>query len=356
MEDLSRHAGGVKTHIVGFDAETGLGLELANGGYDPEYIDAFHRHYAPINVWAPGFMALPVGVATDADEMCRFDDLRHSTFYHEWVRPQGDIVRGGGAVLIREPSRVFAVGGNIRRRDDDALQKPWLRLLDLLMPQMQLAFDLSRALAGSKLETAVVAAEGLRHVPAILILSDQGKVIFANPVGQTMLSEGTPVAVNRNGGLVLQGRMGPVPFGMVRWDASGGPGVSGTVRLGGGPGRANFVLRLARYNTRAGIPLPMDPILGLSDSCILAVISAETVVPDLGRILAQRFGLTVAEAEVAVAVHDGQTLDAIADRRGVSIHTVRHQVKAAMAKLGVRRQTDLVREIQRLHLAPTRGR
>jgi DNA-binding CsgD family transcriptional regulator len=39
------------------------------------------------------------------------------------------------------------------------------------------------------------------------------------------------------------------------------------------------------------------------------------------------YGLTASEAQVATNLADGYRLDEIAERRGVSIHTVRNQLK-----------------------------
>jgi DNA-binding CsgD family transcriptional regulator len=52
--------------------------------------------------------------------------------------------------------------------------------------------------------------------------------------------------------------------------------------------------------------------------------------------------LTAAEAEVALALCDGQSRDTIAARRGVSPETVKAQVKSLYQKTGCHRETELV--------------
>lgn len=64
--------------------------------------------------------------------------------------------------------------------------------------------------------------------------------------------------------------------------------------------------------------------------------------------LVQAWGLTPVEAQVALLLHGGATIAAIAQHRGTSIHTVRHQVKSAMMKSESTRQLDLVMAIERL--------
>ncbi len=60
-------------------------------------------------------------------------------------------------------------------------------------------------------------------------------------------------------------------------------------------------------------------------------------------IVAETFNLTPAEARVAVALASGHALEDIASRHGVSIVTVRTQLRAVFAKTGTARQADLVR-------------
>jgi DNA-binding CsgD family transcriptional regulator len=57
------------------------------------------------------------------------------------------------------------------------------------------------------------------------------------------------------------------------------------------------------------------------------------------------YGLTPAEARLMVALVDGERLDHYADRRQISINTVRTQSKQIFAKTGHGRQADLIREI-----------
>ena len=59
-------------------------------------------------------------------------------------------------------------------------------------------------------------------------------------------------------------------------------------------------------------------------------------------------GLTPAEARVAHALLDGQTLREYAERTGLSEHTVRFQLKRVREKLGVTRQAAVVSALMRL--------
>jgi DNA-binding CsgD family transcriptional regulator len=65
----------------------------------------------------------------------------------------------------------------------------------------------------------------------------------------------------------------------------------------------------------------------------------------LGKRLAELFGLTPAEACLAVALAGGKRLEDVAEERGVRMPTLRTQLRAILDKTGTRRQADLMRLI-----------
>jgi DNA-binding CsgD family transcriptional regulator len=59
--------------------------------------------------------------------------------------------------------------------------------------------------------------------------------------------------------------------------------------------------------------------------------------------LCQLYGLTQAEARLATALANGDSLEAMAERFTVSLHTIRTQLKSCYRKTACRRQTELVK-------------
>jgi DNA-binding CsgD family transcriptional regulator len=57
------------------------------------------------------------------------------------------------------------------------------------------------------------------------------------------------------------------------------------------------------------------------------------------------FGLTHAEAQIALALLAGKRLEDVAEERAVSLGTVRSQFKAILRKTEVDRQAELVRAL-----------
>ena len=57
------------------------------------------------------------------------------------------------------------------------------------------------------------------------------------------------------------------------------------------------------------------------------------------------YGLSMAESLLAQALVNGLSVREYAEERDLSVHTVRVQLKSITSKVGVRRQTELVRTI-----------
>jgi DNA-binding CsgD family transcriptional regulator len=65
-------------------------------------------------------------------------------------------------------------------------------------------------------------------------------------------------------------------------------------------------------------------------------------------ILRTVYALTSAEADIAIQVGAGRTAEVIADVRGVSVGTVRAQIKTIMGKMGLRRQIELAARLSEM--------
>jgi len=64
--------------------------------------------------------------------------------------------------------------------------------------------------------------------------------------------------------------------------------------------------------------------------------------------ISRNFGLTPAELRLAERLRDGQTLKEAADDLDISINTVRNQLRAVFDKMGLKRQSELIRALTEL--------
>ena len=119
----------------------------------------------------------------------------------------------------------------------------------------------------------------------------------------------------------------------------------------GGPGGA-VVLEPQGRAAVAALVTPLPPGLGdeAGDRSLALVALRPLATPPaaIGDRLRGLFGLTRAEAALALALLAGQRPEEIAEARQVKLSTVRFQLRAALDKTGTRGQSDLVRLLGRL--------
>jgi len=73
---------------------------------------------------------------------------------------------------------------------------------------------------------------------------------------------------------------------------------------------------------------------------VISPVSRSEPLPS--HVLPALFGLSQAEARVASAIAKGKTLEEISVEAGLSVNTIKSQLKAVFVKTGVSRQADLV--------------
>ncbi|QVX41783.1 helix-turn-helix transcriptional regulator (plasmid) [Ralstonia solanacearum] len=112
-------------------------------------------------------------------------------------------------------------------------------------------------------------------------------------------------------------------------------------------GRATFLtLDHAAHRLHLAVQ-PLTRVDGIADAGgALVMISDGNLAGEIpAAALAALFDLTEAESRLASALVQGDTLEQYAQRRGVSIGTVRYQLKQVLSKTGTNRQSELMRKV-----------
>ena len=351
MNNIRHASGGVRTHLFVHDQALGRAATEVNSGYDPDYVRSFLNHYSGINAWAPVFSSSPTGTVLSGMEMCPDADMEKTEFYNDWIRPQDDVIGGGGAVIWNDPRRTILFGGNIRRKDRDRLEGDWMRLVTMLASPLQQAFEMSRTLMGKSLEQLALSSNERGH-PAILVVSARRQLLYANPVAQSLLEEGGVVTLDAHSRVDFAEQSAATAFAGAIFsirllDRTHATEFHATDPVTGG----RYLCRTARLAQDKAIEWSFAPLATAPEPCLLVTLQPLAQDRDTAALLKARFGLTQGEAAGSIALSEGKSPADIAGERGVSIHTVRNQLKAAMAKLGVHRQTELVREVLRVTAA-----
>jgi len=266
---------------------------------------------------------------------------KRSDFYVEWMKPEGLAPEGPVAHHFGEEDGVPVAAVALYRRvggrrftDDD------LRLGDLLVPHLARAFRLYRRLGGEQHERLVM-AEVMNRLAIGVMLVDRGRrPVVRNRTADRLvaLNDGLLLsadglrAANPRDDAVLQRLLGEAIAGA--HDGS----------------RNDRVMAISRPSGKRAFPVLIAPLLEgkLGDAAEDAVASVLFGDPDARQainpeLLRAFYDLTPAEAEIVVLLAEGVSLEEAAKRRGVTINTVRSQLKNAFAKTDTNRQGELIR-------------
>lgn len=200
-----------------------------------------------------------------------------------------------------------------------------------LAPHMGQAYELQLALVTQEQRRQRL----YRHLDqlrvAMAVCDVEGRLQWSNR-SAALLLETTPCIVQCGGQLRLTHRDNADRLRVLISDVAEGRRASAILTLGEAGQRLHVVLRA---------PPGPRPLRGCSE--VLLVLSRAGASANISSdVIALLFGLSGAEARLAVGLVAGDTLEQYAARRGVGIGTVRGQVKQVFAKTGTTRQAELV--------------
>jgi len=308
---------------------------------DPEYLRWYTEYWASRAFLWKGLAKLPVGTVMVREMIISRAEFCRTDFYNEWCRPRGVEAVIATNLLLEGPlSTVMAAYRPYAEGDFDATET---RLFAELIPHLQRAVRLQLRLADldGQLEGSAEILD--RLVQGVILVDAEARVIFANRAAESMLRAGRGLVLGRAG---LRAEIPGETRRLRRMIADCAEPRPGR---GGAGGR----LRLSREH---GMPLTVLVAPHHTRFCWIDVVRPRAVLfiadPEATAALSQQwlredFGLTSAEAAVAVEVLEADGLRAVARRLGISLATARTHLAHVFDKTGTRRQAELVRLLLR---------
>jgi len=302
---------------------------LGAEGFDPHFLRRYEQYYATLDPWHKRGVTRPVGEVAQTASMLSDADLRRTEFYQDHLRPQGLFYAMGGPVeRSRTRMAVFGVQGGY---ENGVFGPSTESLVRTLMPHFRRAYRMQETLGavrreGMEFETV------LHALPQpVLIVDRDATLFFANEAGAQLLRErqvlrlvsGRLRPMHRDDAGAFAGALSPVPRG----DAAAG------LALRRADGELPMTLRV----------MPLRHGNGAEWSGRIALLfEASPPLQGLEK-LAAAFRLSPAETRLWSALVAGRRLIDIAEESGVSVNTVRVQLRTLFLKTGVHRQADLLR-------------
>ena len=312
------------------------GAVCAFSGLDASTVDRYKRHYAPLNVWLPNALDLAEGALTVSSSLYPDHRLKGTEFHDVFLRPNDLFYAVGSSVAKRGTTDVRM--SFVRSERAGRYVPEELDLVQQLMPHLRNAVVLHRELY----QTRALAASGmaaLELVPVgVILLNSSGLLAHANRRAHDLFARtgtlrfgagGTPQAAAPGANAQLQRLIQDA----VRTGAGNGLAHGGTLQLQGPGGRLQVLVT------------PLAAAIVFSEGAMAAIFCSDpdAAIGPLSKRLERMYGMTPAEALLTEALVAGKSLQEYAETRGVTMNTVRTQLKSATAKTGSRRQADLVR-------------
>lgn len=326
---------GIRLQFWGTDVRHPVVSAQILHGYDDSLLPAYFARIRHINPWWSAGSNVPVGQTIAKRMLVPDTDLERSEFYNDWIRPQDDIIAGGGQHLFRGPDRSFYLGGSIPRAHRDRAEPEFLRTVHAVAPYIRQALQVNRELLSLRVELSASRAGIDTTDTALLLLDDRQRIIFANDAAVALLEAGRHIALSATGRVYLTAA--PARDAAAFLSVLAKPGLNRLKSVAGTEERILRLIQLSPEDADRMATLPSD--MSAPPKSIL-VLPAPRPAPTRVTPFAE-YGLTLAEAEVVARLANGMTPVEIAADRQASVHTVRNQIKSALGKTGMRRQSDL---------------
>jgi PAS domain-containing protein len=293
-------------------------------GVDP-YVAQARRDFATAR-------AVHLGRAKVGEELVPDRAFLDSEYYTDFARPHQRRHMIGGLIGVAQPTPV----GLFRGDDSEAFGPHEVRILEMLLPHIQRALELAARLSQNRSAASLTRAALDASSSGVVLVDAQLNVRFANdPAARMLAAPGVSLVIGRGGPqvgaplrLVVHSRAQTDKLdGLVSSVLSGSAG--GGLRISG---REGADLAVLVSPTPRGLAADMAAAGALERTAMVVIRPLRPKASPPPGLLCDLFGLTRSEAEVAIALAGGGTAEDVARSRGVSLVTVRTQIRSILAK------------------------
>jgi len=316
-------------------ARTGEIVFASVGGFDPEMLDEYARHFVDIDIRLQAALAAPREQVLDISELLDPAVYRRSVVFNEFFG-RHDMGRALGGIFTVDEDHYAAIGGqrSWRTQPFDSSEK---ERFASVVPHLGRALRIRTQLSIERRARQSLEAILDRLPQAVLVLGRDLRAVYVNQRAEEILRSADGIAL-RGGRLALaDGRAAATLRAGLAAIAAGGADLPAPVRADRPSLAPAYELLLGRLPHALSLLVPAEAVAVLFVSSPAEALDLDETV------LAGLYGLTGAEAALASALGRGGTVEEFASSRKVSMATARTQVRALLEKTGTRRQVDLVR-------------
>lgn len=323
--------------LLDFDAaRPDVSVHASVGLYSGDALDLYQRDFAAIDPAPPAFITRRAGTAIQTYRLLPEETRKPGVFFNEFFRPLG-LEECLGGTLATANSR-FAMVGLHRAPDREPFDDEDVATLEGLMPHLARALTLRRTFLDIERKSGALSEVCDRLAAGVAALGPDGRSLFVNAAARAIAGANDGLSIDRGGRPFAADRAANGRLSALEGDVrAGGPG--GIVRVPRADGSPPYAIMVAPFFTEEGVDAARRRTRGvifvIHDPLRHAKPASETI--------ARLFGLPAGTASLVAAIAAEEDLAAYAERAGISMNTVHYHLKSAHARLGVRRQSELVR-------------
>ena len=307
---------------------------------DPEAMRVYGEHWSRHDPLWRSAPKIASGTVFALDSVVPSKEYMALPVFQEWRQPNG---LGGarlGANLLSDGTALASMAV-YKRQGDGSFSAEEARFFEALAPHLARSVQIYRHLRSNDLRHEMILHDSVTQ--AVFLVDAKGRIIFANKAAHALVDSRDGLAV-RDGCLVA----GREKDRLAALIASCGQKILTPSGMGG-------ALQIWRGADRACLDVLVIPLkinekqadvawLGLlRPIAMVTVKDPDTTQREQEQALRQRYNMTKAEAQLALELAKGHGRRAAAQRRGVSVATVRGQLSSIFEKTGTHRQTELIR-------------
>ena len=264
-----------------------------------------------------------------------------SDFYLNWMKPNG-IYHVGGAQFMDTESHKAGLA-ILRDEESGEWDEGEIRIINEILPHLRRALNIHSEFTHLRLKQDALLKGLDRLVIGLLLYDRNANPVYINPTAMAIIDQ-HPALQLLDGDLVL---VNPEDDRNLRQT------IIETAEIDPDDSwKQSVAIGIHHPDAKAALPLLVTPMhanlitsdldyegakvaVFLSDPNLQQPISIENLV--------SVYGLTPSEAQVAISLANGHSIDEIATSSHHSTHTIRSQLKSVFRKTGVSRQSELIK-------------
>lgn len=264
-----------------------------------------------------------------------------SELYQSWLKPNGIYYVGGAQFVDTETHKAGLV--IFRKKGAGQWDQGEIRVINEILPHMNRALKIHSEFTHLRLRQDAL-LKGLDRLVIGLILYDRyGKSVYINPTAMAII-DSHPALELQEGNLLL---INPEDEKNLRKTITDTAAIDPDDSW-----KQSVAIGITHPEVEAPLPILVTPMHEHLITSDLDYEGAKVAVfltdPNLQQpisidSLVSVYSLTPSEAQVAISLANGHSIDQIASQSHHSAHTIRSQLKSVFRKTGVSRQSELLK-------------